>query len=39
MDNLFNDFLEYDVTMGADEIICPNCVKTFISAYFLMKLW
>ena len=35
MDDLFDDFLEYDVTMGADEIKCPNCGKNIaISLFF-----
>jgi len=25
MDDLFDEFLEYDFTMGADVVRCPNC--------------
>ena len=25
MDDLFDEFLEYDFTMGADVVICPYC--------------
>ena len=38
MDNLFDDFLEYDATMGADEIKYPNCNKNvYISPFFSVK--
>ena len=25
MDDLFDEFLEYDLTMGADVVPCPHC--------------
>lgn len=26
MDDLFDEFLENDFTMGADEVKCPHCI-------------
>lgn len=28
MDDLLDDFLEYDATMGADVVKCPHCGST-----------
>jgi hypothetical protein len=25
MNDLFNEFINYDVTMGADTVTCPHC--------------
>jgi DNA-directed RNA polymerase subunit RPC12/RpoP len=34
MDDLFDEFLEYDFTMGSDVVICPHCGAEVSSSLF-----
>lgn len=33
-DDLFDEFIEYDIMMGADVIICPHCSAEVLGSLF-----